>query len=744
MKKSLKCSFAKKFPYKDFGARKQNSSGKSATPLRTMTMMFSKQFRTTFLTGTVAAITLCLSAPPVIAVETAVPIALTKTVVQPNSAKVAAIPGSQGLRISFEKTDWPSLWFRQGTAYPSLDWSAYAGVALTVRNPDPKEKLQFHVRVDDSPLADGQKHCKTGFTILAPGETATVVFALSGGTVTGMRAGPPATSDASARVMDVYGSELNEKNIIGFQIFLGQPPRPRDLDILAVRFLPKPDMVGIVDKWGQYSKADWPGKIHSDAELAKATADEKTWLAANPPMPDHDSYGGWKTGPTLKATGFFRTALVAGGKELIPPKPGEPLPAAARWWLVTPEGHLFWSAGVDCVRPYAEAPLTGKEAMYTDLPPGARERKQADFLQANIQRRYTGDDWLKRWTDETVIRMQSLGFNTIANWSESAAYRARRVPYVVPLGVGSGLPEIAPSDPNDPAARGRLPDYFDTRFPDLVRDALTKGTAEWKNDPWCLGYFIDNELAWDSWAQYGTGGGYVVARNALASPATQPARLAFVRLLQAKYPTASAWGKAWGITVTDWNTPVALKAAALNTAAKQDCAAFSTALAERYFSVIHDAFKIAAPNQLYLGCRFAIRPPEMVTVAARYCDVVSFNIYADTVDSQTWGFTEKLGKPVIIGEYHFGATDRGMFHPGLRPRKDQADRAAAYEGYVRSVRALPAFVGCHWFQWADEPLTGRFDGENYNIGFVTTANTLYPEMRDAARRVNSTLYGPVP
>jgi agarase len=49
-------------------------------------------------------------------------------------------------------------------------------------------------------------------------------------------------------------------------------------------------------------------------------------------------------------------------------------------------------------------------------------------------------------------------------------------------------------------------------------------------------------------------------------------------------------------------------------------------------------------------------------------------------------------------------------------------------------------VGVHWFQYIDEPLTGRFDGENYNIGFVDVTDTPYPELRDAARRVNNTIY----
>ena len=98
-----------------------------------------------------------------------------------------------------------------------------------------------------------------------------------------------------------------------------------------------------------------------------------------------------------------------------------------------------------------------------------------------------------------------------------------------------------------------------------------------------------------------------------------------------------------------------------------------------------------APNQLYLGCRFASRPTEAVSVAAQYCDVVSFNIYNRSLDPNTWAFTSTLGKPCVIGEFHFGALDRGMFHPGLVRTGDQADRGRAYQEYLQQ-RARTAGV----------------------------------------------------
>ena len=700
-----------------------------------------RQRRSVVATAALAAFAVPIAAaPPALAQTTAAPAAdaplpkvrLTPETLAPSNVNIAP-DASGGLKLTFSPADYPSVMWNIGRAYDAQDWSGCGGMVWTVRNPN-DAPLTVLVRVDDDPKADGQNHCRTGNATLAPGETATLVFPFSA-TSPGMNAGPPLVPNPNARFFTIYGSSLNEKNIVAFQIFLAQPKANQTVELQSVRLVPKPSLVGIVDEFGQYAKAEWPGKLKSGPELVERMAEENMWLAAHPPPPDRDEYGGWKTGPLLKATGFFRTALVgAGSKEITAPKPGNPMPDGSRFWLVTPNGHLFWSAGVDCVRPYAEGKIDGREAMFTRLTDDWKKRGQTDFYFDNIQKKY-GENWKTNWINSDVSRMKSWGFNTVGNWSDPDLFRAKRVSYTVPLYV-NGLPPLA--------AEGNgfgLPDYFDPKFPELARGSCVNQTKEWKADPWCVGYFIDNELAWDSWAQMGTGGAYVAAREAIAAPPSLAARQAFVKILQAKYPTPEAWGKAWNVsTVTGWNAQIRVDANALTVDARADCAAFSTALAQRYFSVMRAAIKEAAPNQLYLGCRFAMRPPEMVAVAAKYCDVVSFNIYDDAVDPKTWAFTSTLGKPVLIGEYHFGATDRGVFHPGLRARANQSERARAFQNYVKSVRAMPAFVGCHWFQWIDEPLTGRFDGENYNIGFVTVTDTPYPEMRDAARRVNASLY----
>ena len=71
--------------------------------------------------------------------------------------------------------------------------------------------------------------------------------------------------------------------------------------------------------------------------------------------------------------------------------------------------------------------------------------------------------------------------------------------------------------------------------------------------------------------------------------------------------------------------------------------------------------------------------------------------------------------------------------------KDQAERGIAYRYYVEQTASLPSFVGAYWFQWRDEPVLGRMDGENYNIGFVDVTDRPYVELVEAAKTTHKRL-----
>ena len=81
-----------------------------------------------------------------------------------------------------------------------------------------------------------------------------------------------------------------------------------------------------------------------------------------------------------------------------------------------------------------------------------------------------------------------------------------------------------------------------------------------------------------------------------------------------------------------------------------------------------------------------------------------------------------------------------MFKPGLAPVCDQTERARSFTRFVEGCLQHPLIVGCHWFQYRDQPLLGRGDGEAYQIGFVDVCDRPYPEICRAARKLGAELY----
>ena len=63
-----------------------------------------------------------------------------------------------------------------------------------------------------------------------------------------------------------------------------------------------------------------------------------------------------------------------------------------------------------------------------------------------------------------------------------------------------------------------------------------------------------------------------------------------------------------------------------------------------------------------------------------------------------------------------------------------------FQNYIQGALKHPNIVGAHWFQYIDEPNTGRFDGENYNVGFVSNTDIPYKHLVNAAKEVNENLY----
>jgi len=66
--------------------------------------------------------------------------------------------------------------------------------------------------------------------------------------------------------------------------------------------------------------------------------------------------------------------------------------------------------------------------------------------------------------------------------------------------------------------------------------------------------------------------------------------------------------------------------------------------------------------------------------------------------------------------------------------------AQAYFNYVESALRHPNFVGVHWHQYSEQATTGRFDGENFQNGFVDVCDTPYPETIGKIREIGYPMY----
>jgi hypothetical protein len=543
-------------------------------------------------------------------------------------AAIEASPGRDDFLVRFPAgSGKPAAVF----SFAATDINDRLGLALDLRNPGSQA-----VRV----YADlNQDTWVRGYLLLAPGGSGTLrVLARRRQLSPAARAEFPGMHGIPGGKMSLWAG-LDEPLLARqVRVFIVDPATDATIGISQIRPFGSsqiPDAPGFfpfIDRYGQFKHKGWPGKVHTDADLAAARAREDADLAAHPRPPGLDRYGGWAEGPKLPATGNFRTEKYRG-----------------KWWLVDPEGRLFWSNGIDCVGfVQSLTPIRGRERFYEDPAP------LGDFLARNLQAKY-GSDWRAVATDRLLTRLPSWGLNTVGGSSDASMGEKRRVPYTLQLRSGT---RAAPPDPDSAPWAANL------------RRILTEAAAKIRGDPWCIGFFVDNEI------------------HVSSDP---------------------AW---FG----------------------------------RYYHQVSAIAREVMPEKLYLGSRLDYHDwpevpefrKEIVRQAAKYCDVISFNFYKFTLADVA--LPPGVDRPALVGEFHMGALDRGLFHPGLRSVVNQEQRAEAYRLYVESALQNPAIVGAHWFQCYDEATTGRFDGEDYQIGFLDICDTPYGETIAAARDVGRRLY----
>jgi uncharacterized protein (TIGR03437 family) len=482
-----------------------------------------------------------------------------------------------------------------------------------------------------------------------------------------------------------------------------------------------------VDTYGQSVYSTFTGKIQTDADLQAAAAQEQTELASWGVPTGYDAWGGvLQAGWQDSATGFFH--LVRHNSV---------------WWLISPAGNPCFYIGLDTgpLTTGNNTPTTGREWEFAALPPQTAPYSSAwgsgdwgntgiasvSFDTWNMIRKYGSDSWQTTATNLTVQRMQAWGFSGFGKWAN----------------VTGNLPILPVLEPYNVPILVLHADVFDPNVQALFQASLQQQIQPSVSDASILGWSFGNE--------YDEIITPAEVTSILGMSSTVPAKQALVNdALSAIYGNnIAAMAAAWGVT--------AASAADLYNASPTPPAADIETLreyyADQYYGFVDQTIKAIDPNHLFFG--FWIVPGWWVNATdwqlqAAHVDVIGYDYYSPVFeDSLLQGLATSTAKPIFLGEFSFPPTYsllRGYEAYAAANATDDADAGAEYQANLEAAARNPWCVGVAWFEYRDEPVSGRgflgetdldlVEGEDYAFGMVDVADRPKYDLVNPVRTTN--------
>jgi hypothetical protein len=241
----------------------------------------------------------------------------------------------------------------------------------------------------------------------------------------------------------------------------------------------------------------------------------------------------------------------------------------------------------------------------------------------------------------------------------------------------------------------------------IYRDVLRKGIEPHKDNPYVLGWSVNNEHD------------EIVLKSEiegiLKMPATVPAKRALV-----DHAVRTLYGGDIAKLAAAWKLPTGSDSASLYGATAPqppdaDVETLRRYFADQYYGWVYRTVKEIDPNHLYFG--FWILPgwwenEEDWRLIASHCDVLGYDMYTvKFADARLDALLKETDKPVVCGEFSFpswygGQRGYGVFATSLATASD-AESGNYYARWLSEAARNPYCVGVHWFQYRDQPLTGR-------------------------------------
>lgn len=630
-----------------------------------------------------------------------------------------------GLNIAF--SDYQSALGRRMTS--PLDWSNYDYILLKATNTDPNRSVRANLVVQIS--SDPNNYAgsmNTQFGVEA-GATKTLIFPVRviDPRTYGLRRLPPVIDSTPFELVGTGNRNYNLSTVYHWRLSY-QETFPSNMIVRDFKLLRYDDnLFGLADQFGQLAERTWAAKVTSTNDFAIRLAEESADIQANPT--NGESFGSKRLRPEPAGP---RWKMVKRG---------------TKWFMMHPNGKLFWSMGLNGVTDINATITQGRENWFESLPDQAGpngdlytirdtsigQRNTFSFYKQNLRAKY-GNEYLSTFINQTKTRLKSWGINTIGSWSHQGFFD-NSIPFTMQLDSAEfptrlTTPYVHYNDLPDPWASD-FQSYMFAKFFDIVKPHV------WKRN--LLGVMVDNELSfgWDT----DNAKRYNIALGALTSGSTQPAKVELRRQLMAKYTTIGALNAAWGTSYASWAsflttnfTPVGYPAAMV-----ADFQVFCRSYASAYYGKIRAALNQVNFKGLYLGSRFYPRTTEIIQGATKYVDVFSINMYG-TASQIDWTYLNNLPKPALLSEFSFGLQAEGSLG-GPAETNSKAERSSVLSTFINTALQQRNLVGIHWFEYVDHMVTGRFsDSENYGIGLVDIADNPHSEIVDVLRSTTADMY----
>jgi len=384
------------------------------------------------------------------------------------------------------------------------------------------------------------------------------------------------------------------------------------------------------------------------------------------------------------------------------------------WWFVRPDGRPEFLNGVTTVRPHlAGRNPAGPHYTSRDLPDHTGDR--------------SGDS---QWAEATLARVSACGFKSLGAWCDPVLHK-----YDLPVARDLNLSTWLRAD----ARR-----VFSPKWEAAMEEAVRRQVAPLKDSRSLVGYYTDNELDWSAAAT-----GPAAYFDGL--PLGDPNRKEVVRVMRTVWPNLKEFNRAWGTTAGPWDEVGIWIELPRGDAYSRLGDAWLGHVAKRYFEATTRLIRRHDPNHLILGIRYRGHAPAQVVEASKgLTDAQSVNYYADDakLDRELFETLHRHsgGQPVIVSEYSFHALDgrsgnRNTFGFSAQVA-DQAARAQGYRDMTTRLARLPYVIGADWFQWMDEPPSGRLrDGEDVNFGVVDISDRPYELLMESVTSTAPLLNG---